>query len=133
METSKIILFDGICNLCNSTVQFIIEKDKKNQFRFASLQSDFGQDFLKSKQLNPKVFSSLILIDGEKFYTRSDAALRIGKELNGFYKYTGIFLIVPKFIRNFVYDFVAKNRYKWFGKQESCWIPSPELKQKFID
>ena len=132
MNNPKIILFDGVCNLCDSTIQKIIELDKKNIFKFASLQSEFGQDFLKKHQLNEEEFQSMILIDGENFYTKSDAALRIGKELGGIYSIAGFFLVVPKFIRNSVYDFIAKNRYKWFGKKESCWIPTPELQEKFI-
>ena len=133
MTSQKIILFDGVCNLCNSTIQKIIELDKKNIFKFASLQSEFGQDFLEKNHLGKDEFKSIILIDGENFYTKSDAALRIGKELSGIYSLSGIFLIVPKFIRNSVYDFIAKNRYKWFGKKESCWLPTPELQEKFIN
>jgi len=133
MNPSKIILFDGVCNLCNSTVQRVIENDVKNQFRFASLQSEFGQKFLEKNNLDKDEFHSLILIDGDKFYTKSDAALRIGKELKGIYKISGVLLLVPKFIRNFVYDLISGNRYKWFGKMENCWLPTPELQQKFID
>lgn len=133
METSKIILFDGVCNLCNSSVQKVIENDKKNLFKFASLQSDFGQKFLKDKQLNSDEFDSIILIDGDKFYTASDAALRIGKELKGIYKISSLFLLLPKFIRDGVYKIISKNRYQWFGKQESCWVPTKELQDKFIE
>jgi predicted DCC family thiol-disulfide oxidoreductase YuxK len=132
VKNPKIILFDGVCNLCDSTIQKIIELDKKNIFKFASLQSGFGQNFLKKHQLDEEEFQSMILIDGENFYTKSDAALRIAKELAGIYSIAGFFLVVPKFIRNSVYDFIAKNRYKWFGKKESCWIPTPELQEKFI-
>ncbi|MBA5630473.1 thiol-disulfide oxidoreductase DCC family protein [Moheibacter lacus] len=132
MNSEKIILFDGVCNLCNSTVQKVIENDAKNQFKFASLQSEFGQKFLENNHLSKDEFNSMILVDGEKFYTRSDAALRIGKELKGLYKLSGLLFAFPKFIRNSVYDFVSRNRYKWFGKQESCWLPTPELKEKFI-
>ena len=132
MNSEKIILFDGVCNLCNSTVQKVIENDAKNQFKFASLQSEFGQKFLEKNKLSKDEFNSMILVDGEKFYTRSDAALRIGKELKGLYKLSGLLFAFPKFIRNSVYDFVSRNRYKWFGKQESCWLPIPELKEKFI-
>lgn len=132
MNSEKIILFDGVCNLCNSTVQKVIENDAKNQFKFASLQSEFGQKFLEKNKLSKDEFNSMILVDGEKFYTRSDAALRIGKELKGLYKLSGLLFAFPKFIRNPVYDFVSRNRYKWFGKQESCWLPTPELKEKFI-
>lgn len=132
MDNQKVILFDGICNLCNGAVQKVIEKDEKNQFKFASLQSAFGQEFLKENTLNDQNLDSMILLDGDKFYTKSDAALRIGKELKGIYGLSGIFLIVPRFLRNWVYDIIAKNRYKWFGKQESCWLPSPELEAKFL-
>jgi len=132
MNFQKIILFDGVCNLCNSTVQKVIENDDKNQFKFASLQSDFGQKFLQENDLSTEEFNSIILVDGENFYTRSDAALRIGKELKGVYKLSGVLFIFPKFIRNAVYDLISRNRYKWFGKQESCWLPTPELQQKFI-
>src|SRR5690625_6455375 len=100
METSKIILFDGICNLCNSSVQKVIKNDSKNIFKFASLQSDFGQRFLNKNQLNSEEFDSIILIDGDKFYTSSDAALRIGKELKGIYKISSFLLWIPKFIRD---------------------------------
>lgn len=132
MNTDKIILFDGVCNLCNSSVQKVIENDDKNVFRFASLQSDFGQEFLKKNNFDTGTYDSMILIDGDKFYTRSDAALRIGKELRGFKKISGLLLLIPKPVRNAVYNIIAKNRYKWFGKKESCWLPTPELKQKFI-
>lgn len=132
MNSKKIILFDGVCNLCNSSIQKVIENDDKNIFQFASLQSDFGQEFLKKKQFSQEKFNSMILIDGEKFYTQSDAALRIGKELKGIYKISKYLLWIPKFIRNTVYNFISKNRYNWFGKKESCWLPTPELKQKFI-
>lgn len=133
METSKIILFDGVCNLCNSSVQKVIKNDSKNIFKFASLQSDFGQRFLNKNQLNSEEFDSIILIDGDKFYTSSDAALRIGKELKGIYKISSFLLWIPKFIRDGVYRIISKNRYRWFGKQNSCWIPTKELQDKFIE
>lgn len=132
MNSHKIILFDGVCNLCNSSIQKVIENDDKNIFKFASLQSDFGQEFLKNNSFNQDEFNSMILIDGEKFYTQSDAALRIGKELKGIYKISKYLLWIPKFIRNTVYNLISKNRYNWFGKKESCWLPTTELKQKFI-
>ncbi len=132
MSSQKIILFDGVCNLCNSAVQKVIENDDQNIFKFASLQSDFGQQFLEENHLSKEGFDSMVLIDGDRFYTKSDAALRIGKELKGIYKLSAALLLFPKFIRNPVYDWIAKNRYKWFGKKESCWLPTPELKEKFI-
>ena len=133
MKTRKIILFDGICNLCNQSVQFVIEHDKKNQFRFASLQSDFGQNFLKENNLDATQFDSVVFIEDDKFYTKSSAALKIAKYLDGITSWLTIFMIVPKPLRDVVYSFIAKNRYRWFGKQESCWLPSPELKAKFLD
>ena len=132
MNSEKIILFDGVCNLCNSTIQKVIENDAKNQFKFASLQSEFGQNFLEKNNLSQRDFNTMILVDGTSFYTQSDAALRIGKELKGIYQFSGLLFIFPKFIRNSVYNFVSKNRYKWFGKRESCWLPTPELQQKFL-
>ncbi len=133
METSKIILFDGVCNLCNSSVQKVIKNDSKNVFKFASLQSGFGQRLLKENQLNSEEFDSIILIDGNQFYTSSDAALRIGKELKGIYKISSFLLWIPKFIRDGVYRIISKNRYRWFGKQNTCWIPTKELQDKFIE
>src|SRR5690554_818644 len=133
METSKIILFDGVCNLSNSSVQKVIKNDSKNVFKFASLQSGFGQRFLNENQLNSEEFDSIILIDGNQFYTSSDAALRIGKELKGIYKISSFLLWIPKFIRDGVYRIISKNRYRWFGKQNTCWIPTKELQDKFIE
>ena len=126
-------MFDGICNLCNQSVQFVIEHDKKNQFRFASLQSDFGQNFLKENNLDATQFDSVVFIEDDKFYTKSSAALKISKYLDGITSLLTIFMIVPKPLRDVVYSFISKNRYRWFGKQESCWLPSPELKAKFLD
>ncbi|MBW1618692.1 thiol-disulfide oxidoreductase DCC family protein [Empedobacter falsenii] len=133
MKTRKIILFDGICNLCNQSVQFVIEHDNKNQFQFASLQSDFGQNFLKENNLDAAQFDSVVFIEDDKFYTKSSAALKISKYLDGITSWLTIFMIVPKPLRDVVYSFIAKNRYRWFGKQESCWLPTPELKAKFLD
>ena len=126
-------MFDGICNLCNQSVQFVIEHDSKNQFRFASLQSDFGQDFLKKNKLEATQFDSIVFIEDDQFYTKSSAALKIAKYLDGLTSWLTIFMIVPKPLRDIVYSFIAKNRYRWFGKNESCWLPTKELKAKFIE
>jgi len=133
MNSQKIILFDGVCNLCNSTVQKVIENDYKNQFKFASLQSEFGQEFLKKNDLSTEEFNSIILVDGDRYFTKSDAALRIGRELKGIYKWSKLLFVFPKFIRDFVYDIISQNRYRWFGKQESCWLPTPDLQEKFLN
>lgn len=129
----KIVLFDGVCDLCNKSVQFIVKRDVADVFRLASLQSDFGQKFLEQHQKSTTDFDSIILIDeNNKFYTESTAALKIAQDLKGV-KWMRFFLILPKFIRDGVYRVVAKHRYKWFGKRAECMIPTPELKAKFID
>lgn len=129
----KIILFDGVCNLCNSSVQFIIKKDKKKQFRFASLQGKFGQEILKKYNLPADNFNSFILLDDEKLYTRSTGALRMLKHLGGGWSLLYGFIIFPAFIRDAVYNWVAQNRYKWFGKKDECWLPTKELKERFLE
>ncbi|KJJ38079.1 thiol-disulfide oxidoreductase DCC family protein [Aequorivita vladivostokensis] len=128
----KIILFDGVCNLCNGAVTFIIKRDKKDVFKFAALQSEIGRELTSKFNIDTSKVDSIILIDGEKHYEKSSAALRIAKYLSGAYPLLFGFMVVPKFIRNAVYDYIAKNRYKWFGKKESCMIPTAELKSKFL-
>jgi len=127
-----VILFDGVCNLCNASVQYVIKHDKKKLFRFASLQSSFGESVLKQYDLPVNTFNSFILLSDNKIYTRSTAALLVAKKLSGLIKLLYGFIIIPKFIRDFVYDIIAKNRYKWFGKKEACWVPTPELKNLFF-
>lgn len=128
----KIILFDGVCNLCNGFVQFIIKRDRKVIFKFAALQSDFGQAFLKSQNLNPLELKSIILIDHEQVYTQSTAALKIAKHLDGAWKLGFVFIIIPPFVRNGFYKIVAKYRYKWFGQKDQCMVPTAELKARFL-
>jgi len=132
LEIFKIILFDGVCNLCNSSVNFIIDNDKRNVFKFASLQSETGSELMKKHNLTSKDIDSVILIDADRAYIKSDAALRIAAELGGIYKLISYLRFIPKFIRDFFYDIIAKNRYKWFGKKDTCRIPTPELKSKFL-
>ena len=129
----KIVLFDGVCNLCSSSVRFIISHDKKNQFLFGSLQGNAGQDYLNKFNLPGDTFNSFMLIEDNKAYTRSSGALKMLKYLGGGWQLLYGFTIVPKFIRDGVYNFIAKNRYRWFGKKEECWVPTPVLKQKFLD
>ncbi len=128
----KIILFDGVCNLCNASVNFVIQQDKKDVFRFAALQSEVGKKYVSEFNIDPLDTDSIILINDDNFYVKSTAALYISKSLSGLYPLLFGFIIVPKFIRNWVYDYVAKNRYKWYGKKESCMIPTLELKGKFL-
>lgn len=126
-----IVLFDGICNLCNRSVQFMIDHDPQGHLRFASLQSEAGQALLAQHHLPTQNFKSLILIEAGQTFTRSTAALKIAKYLHG-YRWLGLFLWIPAFLRNGVYDLIANNRYQWFGQSESCRIPTPELKSRFL-
>lgn len=128
-----VILFDGVCNLCSSIVHFVIKRDRKDSFRFASLQSDFGQFLLKKFNLPADSFNSFILYRAGKVYTKSAGALQVAKQLSGAWPLLYIFIILPSIIRDGVYNIIASNRYKWFGKKEACWIPSPALKIKFLD
>ena len=128
-----VILFDGICNLCNNAVQFVLKHDKKKLFRFASLQSDFGKSILIKYGLPTDNFNSFVLILNGKAYTKSTAALSVAKMLSGPMKLLYGFIIVPAFIRNGVYNVIARNRYKWFGKKESCMLPSPDVAARFLN
>jgi predicted DCC family thiol-disulfide oxidoreductase YuxK len=126
------ILFDGVCNFCNASINFIIRHDKKDHFRFVPLQSLTGKQLLAQLQLNDLSMDSIVLIDQNNVYKQSSAVLRIARKLNGAYPLLYGFMIIPPFIRDAVYNLVARNRYKWFGKTESCMVPTPELRQKFI-
>ncbi|MCS6832078.1 MAG: thiol-disulfide oxidoreductase DCC family protein [Flammeovirgaceae bacterium] len=128
-----IILFDGVCNLCNSSVNFIIERDKKRRYKFASLQSETGRKLLEKMGLPSNKLDSIVLIEDETVYFKSTAALKIASQLDGFWKIFGIFRLVPRPLRDAAYDLIAKNRYRWFGKKASCRIPTPELKTRFLD
>ena len=129
----KIILFDGVCNLCNSAVQFIIKNDKKDIFRFVALQSYLGKEICKHIGVDQNKIDSIILYNpGEAYYYKSSAAIEIAEDLGGIYNLVSIFKILPEKLRNYFYDYIAKNRYKWYGKKESCMIPTPELKAKFL-
>ena len=134
-KNKKIILFDGVCNLCNSSVQYVIKKDKNDAFRFAALQSEIGQKLTKERGIDISKIDSIILIEpGVAYHVKSSAALEIAKEFGGVWKLLGsISSFLPVSIRDTVYDFIAKNRYKWYGKQEFCMVPTPELKAKFLD
>ncbi|APD05575.1 alpha-N-acetylgalactosaminidase [Flavobacteriaceae bacterium UJ101] len=130
-KTRKVILFDGVCNLCNGFVQFVIERDEEKVFQFASLQSDFGQQFLEKHSLNTQEFDSFILLEGEEYFTESTAGLKVLSQLKGF-SFARFFLYLPSFLRNLAYKLIAKNRYTLFGKADTCWLPTPELKERFL-
>jgi predicted DCC family thiol-disulfide oxidoreductase YuxK len=127
-----VLLFDGVCNLCNSSVQFIINHDPQGRFRFAALQSEFGQKQLTLYNFHKEQLLSVILVINGKAYDRSRAVLEIARRLSGLWPLMYAFIIVPPFIRNFVYDWISGNRYRWFGKKDECMIPTPELTARFI-
>ncbi|MFL9844434.1 thiol-disulfide oxidoreductase DCC family protein [Flavobacterium rhizosphaerae] len=132
-ENKKIILFDGVCNLCDSAVQFIIKHDKKDVFRFVALQSELGQEIVSYISIDTSKTDSIILyIPGKSYYYKAEAALNISKDLSGGYNLLSLLKFIPNVISNSVYDYVARNRYKWYGKKEACMIPTPELKAKFL-
>ncbi len=131
-DNHPVVLFDGVCNFCNDTVNIIIKLDKKGVFKFAPLQSDIGQRYLESFGHSNKDLSTVVLISDGNLYTKSDAALHALKHLGGIWHCLRIFTIVPRPIRNAVYDFIAKNRYKWFGKKDECMVPTPEVRARFL-
>jgi predicted DCC family thiol-disulfide oxidoreductase YuxK len=130
---NPVVLFDGVCNLCNGSVQFIIKRDRKKIFRFASLQGKAGQEILQRYNLSRTDFNSFVLLEDGNVYTRSTAVLRMLKRLGGGWKLLYGFIIIPKFMRDGAYNFIARRRYKWFGKKEECWIPTPNLRERFLD
>lgn len=127
-----IVFFDGVCNLCNASVQWLIKRDQKHQFRFAPLQGETAKVHLKITDENATP-QSVILFENGKVYQKSSAALRIAVKLGFPWFLAGIFFIIPRFFRDWVYDFIARNRYRWFGKQDACMIPTPELKALFLE
>lgn len=130
----KIILFDGVCNLCNRSVQYIIKRDKKDEFRFAALQSEIGKQLIQERNIDTSKVDSIILIEpGVAYYVKSTAALIIGSSFGGFWKIANVLNLIPRQLRDIVYDLVAKYRYRWFGHKEECMVPTPALKAKFLD
>ncbi len=132
-ENKSIILFDGVCNLCNASVNFVIRHDKKAQFLFASFQSDAAKEILLQFNLKNLNLDSIVLIEDGKIYEKSTAILRITKLLNGGFKHLYFLIAIPKPLRDWLYSSIAKNRYRLFGKRESCMVPTPELKNRFLD
>ena len=133
MPGQPIILFDGVCNFCNNVVNFVIGRDPKSIFKFATLQSSVAQEILKSHNLDNTGMSSFFLIENGRVYSKSTAALRVCRRLKGLWPLMYGFIIVPKLFRNGIYDLIAKNRYTWFGKKEVCMIPSPDVSARFLN
>jgi predicted DCC family thiol-disulfide oxidoreductase YuxK len=132
MSNQSIILFDGVCNFCDSAVNFTLKRNKKTDIFFAPLQSSAGQKLLAQYHLPVDSLESFVFIENDKTYNRSTAALKVCRHLRGLWPLCYGFIIVPKFIRDGIYNWVAQNRYKWFGKKESCMIPTPEVKARFL-
>ena len=128
-----VLLFDGVCNFCNDSVNLIIKLDKKAVFKFAALQSETGRRLLDSHGHHSKELNSVILICDGNLYTKSDVTLQVFKHLGGFWRFLRIFTIIPRPIRNAIYDFIARNRYNWFGKKDACMIPTPDVRARFLD
>jgi predicted DCC family thiol-disulfide oxidoreductase YuxK len=133
-KDKKIILFDGVCNLCDASIQYVIKHDKDDVFRFVALQSELGQKLLKHIGINPIHIDSIVLYEpGIAYYYKSTAALQIAKGLKGIFTVATVFQILPTGFRDLIYEYVAKNRYQWYGKKESCLVPTPALKSKFLE
>jgi len=128
-----IIFFDGVCNLCNAWVQFVLKRDKRGRFLFASLQSGYAKENLPPELTASEALQSIVLKEGNSIKTKSSAALAITRHLSGLWPIFYVFIIIPKFLRDWIYDIVAKNRYRWFGKKDHCMVPSPNWKSRFID
>ena len=128
----KVVLFDGVCNVCSASVQFIHKRDPQGHFKFAALQSDAGREILDGFGLRTDDFDTIVLVDGERHYTRSTAALRIARQLRGLWPLMYGFIVVPRFLRDAVYNLIARNRYTWFGRKDECMVPTPELRARFL-
>ena len=133
MEEVPVILFDGVCNFCNYWVNFAIKRDREKKLKFTTLQGETAKQLLRQYNISLTSLSSVVFIDNGKAYTQSSAALRICKYLNGGWKLFFGLMIIPKFIRDAFYNIIARYRYKWFGKKETCMVPTPELRERFLD
>ena len=132
MSTKSVILFDGVCNFCNGAVNFTIKRDKNKMIKFAALQSEVGRSLIRHYGLPENDMRSFLLIENGKLYSKSTAALKVCRYLKGLWPLCYGFIIVPAFIRNAVYDLIARNRYKWFGQKEECMVPTPDVRARFL-
>lgn len=129
----KVVLFDGVCNLCNSFVRWIIKRDKSGQLKFSSLQSDYGRNIIELHNIHDQYLNTVIYLEDDQIYFRSEAVLRIIKQTHSIYSMAFAFRIIPGFIRDWIYNFIAKNRYFWFGKSDACQLPPEDMKERFIN
>ena len=128
----NLVLFDGVCNLCTASVQFIIRHDQAGIFYFASLQSDIGREICQSRGLDPAAVETFMLISGGRMLVRSDAAIEVVSRFGGAWKFVTIFRLIPRVARDGIYSTIARNRYRWFGRTEACMIPTAEIKERFL-
>lgn len=131
-EANPVVLFDGVCNLCNATVQFIIRHDREGRLRFAALQSETGQKLLAHCGLPVESFDTFVLAENGRCYTRSTGALRVIRHFPGPWPLLYVLIVIPRPLRDFCYNLVARRRYAWFGKREECMLPTPELRERFL-
>jgi predicted DCC family thiol-disulfide oxidoreductase YuxK len=132
MQNPPVIYFDGVCNLCSRSVQFILHRDRRKIFRFASLQGEAGKKMLLANHMSPDQYNSFILQEDGRLYTKSTGALRVLKLLGGGWSCLYVFILIPAFLRDLIYRFISANRYTWFGKKEVCWLPKPEWNDRFL-
>jgi predicted DCC family thiol-disulfide oxidoreductase YuxK len=128
-----VVLFDGVCKFCNGSVNFILRRDRRGQLKFASLQSDYGRTVLNKHGKYSDAMDSMMLVEGDRLTVKSTAVIRISKYLGGAWPLCMITLVVPRFVRDFLYDIIAKNRYRWFGKYDTCRLPDPEFEDRFYE
>jgi predicted DCC family thiol-disulfide oxidoreductase YuxK len=132
-HANRLVLFDGVCNFCNFWIQFALKHDKKGKLKFGSLQGTTAQQILPQYNIDPAVLTSVIFIEDGTAYRESTAALKVCKYLDGGWKLLYVFIIIPAFLRDGLYKWIGRNRYKWFGKQESCMLPTPEQRARFVE
>ena len=132
-ESRPILLFDGVCNVCNASVNFIIQNDKEGIFRFASLQSSIGQELLERHNLPTTDFDSVVYIHNQHVFIKSTAALKVAEKLSAPWRYLAPLKFIPVAVRDFAYSIIAKNRYRWFGKKQECMLPTPEIQSRFLN
>ena len=130
---NPVILFDGVCNLCSGSVRFIINRDPSGIFKFAPLQSETGKNFVSQFDLSNRKLDSIILIENSNYYLRSTAALKIAQRLGALWPLLSLLRLVPRPIRDYIYDIVARNRYKWYGKRMECMVPDADIKSRFLE
>lgn len=132
IDNNPLLLFDGVCNLCNGAVNFVIDRDRNRRFVFASLQSTLGQQIAEQYQLPKEDFNSMVLLKNNKVYLRSNAALEISRDLSGSWPLLYGLKVIPRFFRDWIYTIISTNRYKWFGRQDQCRVPTVDIQNRFV-